>query len=42
MNIEEKVKCRIPFGTITIGNSAKEKINHLLDSKIVTNCKYFK
>lgn len=37
MNLDEKVSCKVPFGTVNIPEKAKTLINQALDAKMVTN-----
>jgi len=40
ISIEEKVKCKVPFGTVSITREARDLINVALDTTFVTNGKY--
>ncbi len=42
ISIEEKVKCKVPFGTVSITEQARKLINTALDTTFVTNGKYVK
>ncbi len=42
ISIEEKVKCKIPFGTVSITPEARKLIDIALDTTFVTNGKYVK
>ncbi len=42
MNIQDKVKCRVPFGTVSMPESAKVRIDEAISGKMLTNGKYVK
>jgi dTDP-4-amino-4,6-dideoxygalactose transaminase len=42
MSFEDKVKCKVPFGTVSITPEARELIKTALDTTYVTNGKYVK
>ncbi len=42
ITVEQKMKFRVPFGTVSITEEARRLINEALDKKLVTNGKYVK